>query len=225
MIVVASWSVSRARLEEDDFSRRKAYPNFSLRRPFHKIVVESQGRAGGGTDEKAIASGGRTARETENASKSYALSLGETTLRQIASRLDTFEEEIARTTDTSCARSSYPQHPAVAAAAAVAVEGDKAEHARNSVPPRAPRAAATQPPIHFLSTSSSSRPTRFSSPRSTFAASTLRSLFCAEITLFSREFNLTLHLLVFILYPLFGKWNSLTVEVIFLYLRNANTKF
>jgi len=130
-----------------------------------------------------------------------------TTLKQIASRLDTFKEEIARRTDTSCARSSYPQHPAVAAAAAVAAEGDKAEHARNSVPLRAPRrVAATRPPIHFLSSSSSSRPTRFSSPRSTPAAGTLRSLFCAEIAPSSREFDLTLRLLVYILRLLFGKW-------------------
>lgn len=55
------------------------------------------------------------------------------TLERIAKRVDTFREEIARRTDTSRARSSYPQHPVVAAAAAAApaVERDEAEHARN----------------------------------------------------------------------------------------------
>lgn len=75
-------------------------------------------------------------------------------------QVDTFREEIARRTDTSRARSSYPQHPAVAATAVVAaVEGDEAEHARNSAPPLAPShslrwAAATHPPIRFLFSSS-----------------------------------------------------------------------
>lgn len=75
-------------------------------------------------------------------------------------QVDTFREEIARRTDTSRARSSYPQHPAVEA-----VERDEAEHARNSTSLALHSlAAATRPtnhhptPIRLLSFSSSSHP-------------------------------------------------------------------
>lgn len=70
-------------------------------------------------------------------------------------QVDTFREEIARRTDTSRARSSYPQHPAVvvaataAAAAAATVEGDEAEHARNSAPPSTPIRPFFFPPMGY----------------------------------------------------------------------------
>lgn len=118
-------------------------------------------------------------------------------------QVDTFREEIARRTDTSRARSSYPQHPAVAAAAvAAAVEGDEAEHARNSTPfsPCSPLlfpSDGLQPPIRPSASSSPHRfhPPRLSSPRSTsvVAASTPRSSFRAEFTPSSTEFDFTLY--------------------------------
>jgi len=115
------------------------------------------------------------------------------TLERIAERVDTFREEIARRTDTSRARSSYPQHPAaaaaaaaaavaaaaataavVAAAAAAAAKGDEAEHARNSASPRPSRqVTATRPTLYHplsYSSSASSSSTAFSSLRSTSAA-------------------------------------------------------
>lgn len=95
-------------------------------------------------------------------------------------QVNTFREEIARRTDTSRARSSYPQHPAVAAAAAVAaaVEGDKAEHARNSAPftrysPLLSPSDGLQPPIRPFASSS---PRRFHLPRSSSPRSTSVSL-------------------------------------------------
>jgi len=117
-------------------------------------------------------------------------------------QVGTFREEIARRTDTSHARSSYPQHPAVAAAAAAAMvaatKGDKAEHARNSAPfypysPLLPPFDGLQLPVH-PSTSfppRRSHPPRFSSPRSTSATSTPRSSFHAEFA--STEFDFALY--------------------------------
>ena len=121
-------------------------------------------KRGGRTDERAIV------RKDKNRGEVCVLSIMryhsgehvETDREQVG----TFREEIARRTDTSRARSSYPQHPAVVAAAAAAMvaatKGDKAEHARNSAPfyPYSPSSpslwwvAATRPPIHLLSSSS-----------------------------------------------------------------------
>lgn len=118
-------------------------------------------------------------------------------------QVDTFREEIARRTDTSRARSSYPQHPAVAATAvAAAVEGDEAEHARNSASPPPLSSLLTpsdglQPPIRPSASSSPPRfhPPRLSSPRSTsvVAPSTPRSSFRAEFASSSTEFDFTLY--------------------------------
>lgn len=107
----------------------------------------------------------------------------------------TFREEIARRTDTSRARSSYPQHPAVAVAAAV--EGDEAEHARNSVPsaPLSSPSDGLQPPIRPSACSPPHRfhPPRLSSPWSTSAAaaSTPCPSFRAEFAPSSMEFDFT----------------------------------
>lgn len=170
MIVVASWSVSRARLERVVFLARvqkKEDPRvFHWEFRFTTVRRWIAGRKRGGrTDERAIV------RKDKNRGEVCVLSIMryhsgehvETDREQVG----TFREEIARRTDTSRARSSYPQHPAVVAAAAAAAmvaatKGDKAEHARNSAPfyPYSPSSpslwwvAATRPPIHLLSSSS-----------------------------------------------------------------------
>jgi len=140
------------------------------------------------------------------------------TLERIAERVDTFREEIARRTDTSRARSSYPQHPAaaaaaaaaaavaaaaataavVAAAAAAAAEGDEAEHARNSASPRPSRqVTATRPTLYHplsysSSASSSSTAVLLSSVNLRCSAWHFTLPLRAEFAPSSTEFDLTL---------------------------------
>lgn len=66
---------------------------------------------------------------------------GEHAGARIREQVDTFREEIARRTDTSRARSSYPQHPPAA------TEGDEKPSTRE-IPP-SPLPAASIPPFAF----------------------------------------------------------------------------
>lgn len=193
MIVVASWRVSRARLELVRLSSF-AFRRESVPRTFHCTVrftrssnprrkAEKKGRARERGEKRG------TRGEIGNACvRSCVITFGEH-VGADREQVDTFREEIARRTDTSRARSSYPQHPAVAVTAA---EGDEAEHARNSALPPSPpptpypglpswaSCSHPQPPIRRLL--SRPHPPRLSSPRSTSAASTPHSLFRAEFT-------------------------------------------
>lgn len=187
--------------------RRRPSELFTESPVSQQLVVEPRERKRGGkTDERAIGRGRNFARERA-CFRSCVTTLANT-LGLDREQVDTFREEIARRTDTSRARSSYPQHPAVAAAAAVAaVERDEAEHARNSAPftpsvrplsllPMGCSHPLAHPPSSSLRRSHS--PPRLSSLRSTsaVAASTLHSSFRAEFAPPSTEFDFTLYCLL-----------------------------
>lgn len=169
MIIVASWNVSRVRLERVIFPtrvgrrRRRTFELFTESSVSQQPVVESRREKMRMKSGQERDRGRREEREGVCVIPIVRDHSGEHVGIE-REQVNTFREEIARRTDTSRARSSYPQHPAVAAAATVAaaVEGDEAEHARNSAPftpcspPLSPSDGlqATHPPIRFLFSSS-----------------------------------------------------------------------